>query len=154
MKSLIISLKRVLVANAAVSLATLTLIAGIASFFAVQAIATPNNVSGSSRCDGVCVALTSTGMNPSELAVKVGEYVQFNSADGQSHNIAEGDGVDHDDHDGSGHHDHVGGLISGEFGADEAWRVQFKQPGTYKLHDHLHPNQRILIVVYEDKAGQ
>jgi plastocyanin len=107
-----------------------------------------------SNCPDICVYLKPEGMQPDELAVKVGEYVQFKSADGKKHNIAEGDGADnqlHEGHHDADNHDHVGGYVSGEFDADEAWRVQFKKPGIYKLHDHYNPNQKILIVVYSDK---
>lgn len=103
------------------------------------------------NCPAPCVVLKSDGMYPNELAVKVGETVQFNAADGQKHNIAEGDGQhNHTGHNDPSHHDHVGGFVSGEFQADEAWRVTFKKPGTYKLHDHYNPKQNILVVVYEE----
>lgn len=136
-----------------VSLAALVLVSSIVGFMGVQAITggSSKNVSNS-RCDVICVALRPEGMDPSELAVEVGQFVQFNSADGQHHNIAEGDGAEaHKGADDPNHHDHVGGFVSGEFGPDEAWRVQFKKPGTYKLHDHHHPDQKILVIVYEKR---
>lgn len=101
-------------------------------------------------CPEPCVLLKADGMYPNELAVQVGETVQFNAADGRKHNIAEGDGaMTHEGHNAPSHHEHVGGLVSGDFAADEAWRATFKKPGTYKLHDHYNPKQNILIVVYE-----
>ncbi len=103
-----------------------------------------------SACPNPCVLLKADGMYPNELAVQVGETVQFNAADGQKHNISEGDGAsNHSGHSDPEHHDHVGGFVSGEFAADEGWRVTFKKPGTYKLHDHFNPKQNILVVVYE-----
>jgi plastocyanin len=124
----------------------LALIGAYIGFTATKAIANKNHGTKISNCQDICVALTPQGMVPNELAVKVGEYVQFNAADGERHNIAEGDGLG--THDGHVEHKHVGEFYSGEFGADEAWRVQFKKPGTYLLHDHYHPYQKILIVVY------
>ncbi len=136
-------------------LLTLVAIIGMSGgFIGVGAITSgpKPDIRKTTSCPGICVELTPDGMKPDELALKVGEFVQFNSVDGKSHNIAEGDGKDtHAGHGDPEFHDHVGGFVSGEFGADEAWRVQFKKPGTYKLHDHHNPNQKILIVVYEDK---
>lgn len=105
-------------------------------------------------CTGICVALTPQGMEPNELAVKTGDYVQFNSADGKKHNISLGEGAggtedpDHSPH--AGKHEHRASLSSGDFAADEAWRIQFKEPGTFELHDHYNPDLNILIIVYED----
>lgn len=102
-------------------------------------------------CDGLCVSIQNSGMNPAELAVKVGEFVQFNSADGKSHNLttANPDAEDHD----SIHGGSPTSISSGEFAADEAWRVRFKQPGTYKLRDTKNVNQEILVVVYEQMTN-
>lgn len=104
-------------------------------------------------CTGICVMLSPSGMEPNELAVRAGEYVQFNSADGKKHNISLGEGAggaedqDHSPH--GGKHEHAAGLSSGDIAPDEAWRVQFKEPGTYSLHDHYDPKLNILVVVYE-----
>ncbi len=91
-------------------------------------------------CKGVCVALKADGAEPDIVTVKVGETVQFNSADGNSHNLSNGLGGEE--------HEHSGPYSSGEFKSDEAWRVQFKQPGTFKFHDHLNPNINVLVVAY------
>lgn len=112
---------------------------------------TTDKTTASAACQGTCVALQKNGMLPNELAVKVGERVTFYSADGEKHNLAEGVGADdarHAGHDDPGHHEHIGGYTSGDFGADEAWRVQFKKAGTYKIHDHYNPKQNIVVVVY------
>lgn len=91
-------------------------------------------------CADTCVALTANGANPNSVAVARGGYVQFNSADGKPHNLSIG---------GGGHqHEHTGTFYSGEFQADEAWRVQFNDEGTFKFHDHLNPNINIVVVVY------
>ncbi len=102
----------------------------------------------------ICVEITKDGIVPDVISVKVGEYVQFNSADGQKHNISNGKGADvsaegigRDEHEVP--HEHVGAYASGEFQADEAWRVQFKEKGTIKLHDHFNPKQYIAVIVYQ-----
>lgn len=105
-----------------------------------------------SNCVDSCVSIQKEGFSQSELAVKVGSYVEFRSADGRSHNLALGQGTEKDarvhESDQPTSHDHVGGTESGDFGADEAWRVQFKKAGTYIIHDHLHPELNILVVAY------
>jgi plastocyanin len=132
----------------------IVIISAVISFFGIQALS-PKPAIATSDCNGICVSLTKSGMNPDALFVKVGDYVQFNSADGKKHNISIGNGSN--DH-GGGHeahesaHDHVGDYSSGDFGADEAWRVQFKKPGTYNLHDHYNPKLFITVVVYEPGA--
>jgi plastocyanin len=126
------------------------LLIGIASVFGGFYLSQPAGwkkpLQAHRHCSDICVELRPGGMMPDELAVKAGSFVQFNSADGKKHNLAEGDGSDSGHHN---NHDHTGRFASGDFAADEAWRVQFKQRGTYKLHDHYNPNLRILIVVYE-----
>lgn len=127
----------------------LAIVAGVISFMGVQALTSKSTASDTS-CQGMCVALREDGMQPNELAVRVGEFVQFNSADGKRHNISIGEGAGdshgHEPHDMP--HEHTEAYASGDFGADEAWRVQFKEPGTYQLHDHYNPKLNILVVVY------
>lgn len=88
-----------------------------------------------------CVALKTGGAEPDTLTVVVGESVQFNSADGNTHSLSQGLGGEE--------HLHTGPYSSGDFGADEAWRVQFNKPGTFKFHDHYNPEISILVVAYE-----
>lgn len=114
-----------------------------------------------SNCVDICVSILKDGFSQSELAVKVGSTVEFRSADGASHNLALGDGDSHsgnksleDEHEDEAgsedhSHEHVNGTESGVFGADEAWRVQFKEPGTFIIHDHLNPETSILVVAYK-----
>lgn len=137
--------------NTLISLAIVGIVAGVASFSVIRGLG--NDKIAATNCESICVSLKSDGMFPNELAVKTGQIVQFNSADGEHHNISEGDGAH-----GSGHghgedktHEHVGDYLSGEFGPDEAWRVQFNKAGTYKLHDHYNPKQSILVVVYDER---
>ena len=94
----------------------------------------------SDSCDGTCIALEKEAANPSSVAVPVGDYVQFNSADGNSHSLSQGGGGEE--------HSHSGQFTSGTFGADEAWRVQFNDEGTFKFHDHLNPKINVIVVVY------
>ncbi|MDQ2973533.1 MAG: hypothetical protein M3Q79_03570 [bacterium] len=133
------------------NIAVLGLLVGV--FGALSGFAAVNAMTSKSPakidCQGTCVSITKDGIQPTELAVKAGEFVQFNTADGKVHNLALGDGNgDHDTHN-SEAHEHNADFTSGDFGKDEAWRVQFKQPGTYKFHDHYNPDFRILVVVYE-----
>lgn len=107
--------------------------------------AKPKNAAQTSACAvAACVALKAEAADPDTLTIKVGDSVQFNSADGQSHSLSLGLG-------GEGHQ-HTGPFSSGEFQADEAWRVQFNQPGTYKFHDHKNPKINILVVTYQPGA--
>lgn len=120
-------------------------------FFAIRFMGNNKSYADGSSCKGICVNLTPNGMNPDELAVKAGEFVQFNSTDGQTHNISLGKGAGgHEDNHAAheGEHEHTAAYASGDFDADEAWRVQFKTPGTYQLHDHYNPKQNILVIVY------
>lgn len=94
----------------------------------------------SCRKDDVCVSLAEDKTNPDTIAVPRGSFVQFNSADGKSHSLSLGKGGES--------HTHNGNFSSGEFKADEAWRVQFNDEGTFFFHDHFNPKINVLIVVY------
>jgi plastocyanin len=101
-----------------------------------------SRVSADRSCQTIqCVALGSEGANPDTLAIPVGSSVQFNSADDKTHSLSLGKGGDA--------HGHSGPFTSGDFGSEEAWKVQFKEPGTFHFHDHYNPKLNILIVVYE-----
>lgn len=91
-------------------------------------------------CDGICVALQQEGASPSAVTVENGSYVQFNSADGKAHSLSLGGGGEE--------HNHHGQFSSGEFRADEAWRVRFDKDGTYKFHDHFNPKINVVVLVY------
>jgi plastocyanin len=92
-------------------------------------------------------------VTPNQLTIPIGQTVQFNTKDGLSHQmgLGEGSGNGHQHEDGQQAHEHDGSYTSGEFGAGEAWKVTFKQAGTFTFHDHLHPNINILIVAYQPK---
>ncbi len=83
---------------------------------------------------------------PNTVLIPVGGVVQFNSKDGKTHNIAEGQGDDYDRN--HGHTDPGTGVESGAFGADEGYKVTFKQAGTYFFHDHLNPALAISVIAY------
>jgi plastocyanin len=124
-------------------LPAVVLLLGVISFGAFYAMATQKNpeYSKSQNCETeFCVALKSNGADPRELSVPVGSFVQFNSADNKTHNLSLGEGGDE--------HDHSGPFYSGEFGGDEAWKVQFKEDGSYFFHDHMNPDINVLVVVY------
>lgn len=89
----------------------------------------------------MCVSLKPNEADPDTITVKVGDVVQFNSADGKAHSLSTGLG--------GAAHEHTGPYSSGEFKADEAWRVKFKEAGTFKFHDHNNPKINILVVAYQ-----
>jgi plastocyanin len=93
------------------------------------------------------VALHASSSDPADLLIKVGEFVEFDSKDGKTHNISSGAG----NADGEKHDHAVGAdeLESGDFAADEGYLAQFKKVGTYYFHDHLNPNIHISVGVYD-----
>lgn len=91
-------------------------------------------------CQDICVDLREYKADPETLTVTVGSFVQFNSADGKSHDLSLGKGGEE--------HSHQGKFRSGEFQANEGWRVQFNEEGSFFFHDHLNPKINVLIVVY------
>lgn len=121
---------------------------GLVGFMVARQIAidTGGASPAQAACDGTCVALRADAAVPDTITVKTGEYVQFNSADGRPHSLSLGLG--------GKEHNHKGPFSSGEFQADEAWRVQFKEAGTYTFHDHLNPNINVLVVAYEEGADR
>lgn len=96
------------------------------------------------------ISLYEDRADPNELIIKLGDKVQFNSTDGQNHNISRGKGNDY------GHvHEHAPGASSttesGSFGVGEGYLVSFTQIGTYYFHDHFDPDAFITILVYEER---
>ncbi len=91
------------------------------------------------------VALKNDKAVPDAVAIKVGEYVQFNSKDGKSHEIASGTGDGY----GNAHGHDQSGVDSGVFGADEAYKLQFKKTGTYEFHDNKNPKIFVTVIVYK-----
>ncbi len=108
--------------------------------FAVAFSVSRSKNSSQARCEGTCVALRENKADPDTISVKVGTYVQFNSADGKTHNLSLGGG--------GKEHSHKGKFSSGDFKGDEAWRVQFKEEGSFLFHDHFNPKINVLVVVY------
>lgn len=125
------------------------LLTGLTAFLSVYLFAgsgKSGNITNA-RCEEnvTCVYLKADHAMPDVAAIEVGKYVQFSSADGKTHNLGLGQGDAH--HDGS--HKHEGSFASGDFKADEAWKVRFKQTGTYELHDHYRPDIRFTVIVYD-----
>ncbi len=120
-------------------IATVAVITAVITFGATLTFG--NNQTGApANCKGECVALGKNKATPDTLAVKVGSYVQFNSADGKTHRLSIGEG--------GKEHDHKGNFSSGDFKGDEAWRVQFKDKGSFLFHDHYNPKISVSVVVY------
>lgn len=116
---------------------TVLIIAGLLSFTASYFV---RNNKSTANCNGTCVDIYEDKATPDTVAVTAGSYVQFNSKDGKTHDLSLGAG--------GSEHQHKGKFQSGDFGANEAWRVQFKDEGTFTFHDHLNPKVSILVVVY------
>ena len=91
-------------------------------------------------CKSTCVLLGPDKASPDTITVTAGSTIQFNSADGKSHDLSLGEGGDH--------HKQNANFNSGEFKADEAWQVQFNEDGAYTFHDHLNPKISVIVVVY------
>lgn len=121
-------------------------------FFALGAfIASRTYANASAKADtSHSVALTMSGIKPSAIAITKGDYVEFDTKDGRTHEIGQGKGDDEVHHaSGQDVHDHlIGGKLSGNFGPGEGYKVRFSQTGTYDFHDHLHPELSLTVVVY------
>jgi plastocyanin len=133
-----------------------SMLIGFGVFMFIARTQSSNAIVRSNTCrQSTCIDITSSGLRPDSVAVRKGDTVQFNTKDGQLHNFGIGGGSDHSsqgkDASGGHGHEHFGEYASGDFGADQAWRVQFKQTGTYMFHDHYNPNLNVLVVVYGDK---
>lgn len=120
-------------------------VAGLLSFgsaFAFSALHKKGS-DGPKKCSvSTCVSLYGDKASPDTITVKLHSYVQFNSADSKSHDLSLGGGD-------SGKHSHnAGSFESGVFKADEAWKVQFNEEGTYSFTDSLNPKVQVLVVVY------
>ncbi len=87
-----------------------------------------------------CISLHGKSASPDIITVKSGTFVRFNSADGGKHSIA----LQH----AAAQHNDDSEYHSGEFAADEAYRVQFKKDGSYTFRDELNSDYEIKVVVY------
>lgn len=123
----------------------IVVLVALVSFGVAYAIGSRNNKQASgpiqTQCGGTCVALYDEQADPEVVTIATGSYVQFNSADGQKHSLSIGGA-------GTTHHGNVAAYSSVDFKGDEAWRVQFKQDGTYTFKDAYHPKVSINVVVY------
>ncbi|MES2437063.1 MAG: hypothetical protein V4519_03545 [Patescibacteria group bacterium] len=98
------------------------------------------------------VDLTDDKAVPAELLIKIGEYVQFDSKDGKTHNISSGKGNDYGNtHEHTATSSKMSGdqIESGPFGADEGFKVFFARTGTYYFHDHMDADITITVAVYD-----
>lgn len=124
------------------------MIAGLSALaigFAIAYAATPSKPAVASA-HITHVAIRDNKIVPDQVTIPVGQTVEFDTKDGLTHEIGLGEG------DGDGHdHEHKGEYSSGAFGANQAWRVTFKQAGTFTFHDHMHPDINVLVVAYNPK---
>lgn len=101
-----------------------------------------------SACDGTCVALNKGVATPDSISVEVGTYVQFNNNEDETRNLSLGK-ADAKEDEAHGHSAAtLGSFVSGDFKKGEAWRVQFKEKGTYKFYDRYNPELSVLVVAY------
>ena len=127
--------------NRKVLLPILAVLIGIGGFVVAYSYSsTKIQITKAGQCNVTCIELQQDKASPDTVAVAKGSFVQINSADGQSHSLSLGEG-------GSAH-SHNGSFNSGTFKADEGWRVQFNEEGSYVFHDHLNPKISVLVVVY------
>lgn len=122
------------------ALAAVFVLIALLGFTATYALSKNDATAAGTVCQGTCVALQADKASPDTVTVTPGSFVQFNSADGEKHSLSLGDG--------GSEHDHKGTFSSGVFKADEAWRVQFKEEGSFVFHDHFNPDISVLVVVY------
>lgn len=116
------------------------LLLGAIGFSGSYAFAQHKNSKGT-NCPGYCVSLSGNNKpDPEVLTIPTGSYVQFNAVDGAHHNIAlEHSAVQHDD---------PSKYESGDFAADEAYKIQFKHDGAYTFRDTYNPDVHINVVAY------
>lgn len=127
-------------------LAVIALTAGFMGFFGMRATL-GQTATATKSCDlAKCVQLTESGAIPDILTIEVGTVVIFNSADGKKHSLSLGEGGED--------HVHSGPFSSGDFEADEAWKVEFKEQGTFEFHDHYNPKLSVLVVVFKPGADR
>ncbi len=142
----------------------IALLAGLGSFTAVYGLAQRSGAA-LPACQGNCVHLNRNGAAPDVVTVAAGNFVEFTAADGKRHNISlvehghdsiqeDGQKAGHQDdqedsHGASENGGHIDqGYTSGDFAADEAWRVQFKQDGSFTFVDKYNPKIHVNVVVY------
>ncbi len=125
-------------------IAALVIVIGLGSFGIAYALGQHNGNSNAATCQGSCIYLRSEGATPDTMTVTAGSSVEFTAADGKKHNLSlvehghGGDSAAHED----------AAYQSGDFAADEAWRVQFKQDGTFTFVDKYNPKTKISVLVY------
>jgi plastocyanin len=116
---------------------------GFGGSYAIAQATDKPSAQASAYSGPISVDLINDKASPDSLAVRVGQIIQFNTKDGQTHDISFGEG------DGDGHaHEHTSSYSSGDFGSGQAWKIHFNKAGTYTLHDHLHPNINVVVVAY------
>ncbi len=118
----------------------LVMFVGAASFGVFYSLANNRKPAPKKCLVEACVSLYTQSADPTVITVTSGSYVQFNSADGKKHNIALAhSGTQHDD---------ASEYESGDFGAGEAFKVQFKKDGAYTFRDKFNDAISVNVVVY------
>ncbi len=91
------------------------------------------------------VDLTATNTDPIDLLIKKDEYVQFNSKDGNKHQIVQ-TGLTH-----TAEHSSASNSLadSGVFKNDEGYLLQFKDIGKFEFQDKPNSTYTITVIVYD-----
>ena len=135
-----------LLAKPAVLIGVVFLLVGLIGFSSVYIVSSSSDVPARTQTicakGDTCIALLGPTASPDIVTVKTGEYVQFNSADGERHNLSLANDAEHSEN--------VGTYESGDFEGDEAWRVQFKKDGTYAFADKYNPEVNLRVIVYTE----
>lgn len=145
------AIKRIIRKNALLALVAFTLAAGI-GFAGTQALSqSSSSVRTECEAEVTCVDLYDTGAIPYSVTVEAGKAVQFNAKGNATYHLATAE----DEH--GSLHDHHGDepkahVSSGDFSGTEAWRVTFKEPGTYQFVDENNPEITVLVVAYRPGA--
>lgn len=115
------------------------LIGFIISFVAAQQFGSDKKMNNAANKTIISVDLRKENKDPIDLLIKKGEYVQFNSKDGQQHRIVKA----------ADEHDEGGAVDSGVFGADDGYLLQFNETGKFAFRDKLDQDYIITVLVYD-----
>ena len=119
----------------------LAIVVILVSFAGAWKLSSSKNSAATVKCPvQVCISISAQNKQPTEYTIKSGSYIQFNNADGKIHEIELiHSGIQHKD---------PSRYSSGPIKAGEAWKVQFKQDGTYIFVDKYNPDVEMSVIVY------
>jgi plastocyanin len=92
------------------------------------------------------ISLSKAQEEPIDLVVKAGDYVQFNSKDGNEHQIVIGPAKQ--EHGATAPNHEASELSSGIIKKDEGYLLPLPNTGKFEFHDNYNHNYTITILVY------